>query len=88
MVNAPLVAAVHGLIKIRTKNPGVSTGAVRVRLRRIGGSLARSVFAPVYSMTGRVSNWWYGGGEDSVHSSVVAPSPQGLSGALGPASSE
>ncbi|PAV66838.1 hypothetical protein WR25_14826 [Diploscapter pachys] len=35
-----------------------------------------------------VSNWWYGGGEDSVHSSVVAPSPQGLSGAFGPAISE
>ena len=25
------------------------------------------------------SNWWNGGGEDSVHSSVVAPAPHGLS---------
>ena len=29
-----------------------------------------------YLMTGSVSNWWNGGGLDSVHSSVVAPSPQ------------
>ena len=30
-------------------------------------------------MRGKVSNWWNGGGEDKVHSSVVAPGPQGLS---------
>ena len=30
-------------------------------------------------MRGSTSNWWNGGGEDSVHSSVVAPSPHGLS---------
>ena len=30
-------------------------------------------------MRGNVSYWWKGGGEGSVHSSVVAPTPQGLS---------
>ena len=40
------------------------------------------------SIRGSVSNWWNGGGEDSVHSSVVAPSPQGLSGAGLPAISD
>src|SRR5208282_6473045 len=34
-------------------------------------------FAP-YLIRGSVSNWWNGGGEDSVHSSVVAPTPHGL----------
>jgi hypothetical protein len=29
-----------------------------------------------------VVNWWNGGGEDSVHSSVVAPAPQGLPAAF------
>ncbi len=32
-------------------------------------------------MRGKVLNWWKGGGDDSVHSSVVAPSPHGLSAA-------
>ena len=32
--------------------------------------------AAAVSITGSVSNWWNGGGDDSVHSSVVAPSPQ------------
>ena len=40
------------------------------------------------SIFGSVSNWWNGGGELSVHSSVVAPSPQGLSGAFLPAASD
>src|SRR3546814_18782913 len=31
-----------------------------------------------YLITGSFSSWWNGGGEDSVHSSVVAPSPHGL----------
>jgi hypothetical protein len=31
-----------------------------------------------YRMTGNRSYWWKGGGDDSVHSNVVAPSPQGL----------
>src|SRR6185437_4904196 len=30
---------------------------------------------------GSTSNWWNGGGEGSVHSSVVAPTPHGLSAA-------
>ena len=36
-------------------------------------------------ITGNVSNWWNGGGLVSVHSSVVAPSPQGLASAFLPA---
>src|SRR5215467_6195106 len=31
-----------------------------------------------YLIRGSVSNWWNGGGDDSVHSSVVAPTPHGL----------
>src|SRR6202035_1776670 len=30
---------------------------------------------------GSTSNWWNGGGDGSVHSSVVAPTPHGLSAA-------
>src|SRR3954447_24144609 len=30
---------------------------------------------------GSTSNWWNGGGDGSVHSSVVAPAPKGLSAA-------
>ncbi len=40
------------------------------------------------SIRGSVSNWWNGGGEDKVHSSVVAPSPHGLSSAFLPAISD
>src|SRR6516225_6826571 len=32
----------------------------------------------IYCTRGSVSNWWNGGGDDSVHSSVVAPAPHGL----------
>src|SRR5262249_19188361 len=32
-----------------------------------------------YLIRGSCSHWWYGGGEDSCHSRVVAPSPHGLS---------
>src|SRR4051812_7006941 len=35
-----------------------------------------------YLTRGSSLNWWKGGGEDRVHSRVVAPTPQGLSGAL------
>ena len=31
---------------------------------------------------GKTSNWWKDGGEDSVHSRVVAPAPQGLPAAF------
>src|SRR3546814_19460857 len=37
--------------------------------------------AAAQSIFGSVPNWWYGGGLGSVHSSVVAPSPHGLSAA-------
>ena len=36
---------------------------------------------PGYSTRGSVSYWWNGGGDGSVHSSVVAPMPQGLAAA-------
>jgi hypothetical protein len=42
-----------------------------------------AALSSVALMRGSVSNWWNGGGEDSVHSSVVAPSPHGLSPAFG-----
>jgi len=45
--------------------PAARAGAVRY-----GHSRER------YFTRGRVSNWWNGGGELTVHSSVVAPSPQ------------
>lgn len=35
-----------------------------------------------YWIRGNVSYWWNGGGEGSVHSSVVAPSPHGFPAAL------
>ena len=34
-----------------------------------------------YCTRGSTSNWWNGGGDGSVHSSVVAPAPHGLSAA-------
>src|SRR3546814_232557 len=40
------------------------------------------------AIRGSSLNWWNGGGLDSVHSSVVAPSPHGLSAARLPATSE
>ena len=48
-----------------------------------GGGLRALV--RLQSIFGSVSNWWYGGGEEIVHSSVVAPSPHGLSPAGLPA---
>ena len=60
--------------------PG-AVGSVKIRLAERCGILAQSTF-------GSVSNWWKGGGLDSVHSSVVAPSPHGLSGAFLPATSD
>src|SRR5690606_2354855 len=42
---------------------------------------AAHIHMTAYCTFGRVENWWNGGGEDSVHSSVVAPSPHGLSAA-------
>ena len=53
----------------------------KARERRPRGRTA-SLQCPVSTTRGRVSNWWYGGGEDRVHSSVVAPSPHGLSAAF------
>ena len=46
------------------------------------GSVSRMTGAPGYLILGRVLNWWNGGGDESVHSSVVAPSPHGLSAAF------
>ena len=41
--------------------------------------VSMSLISVRYLITGSVLNWWNGGGEDSVHSSVVAPAPHGLS---------
>ena len=60
------------------------TEAVRRRPRAIYGKNAVFLSAqltPSYSTRGSVSYWWNGGGEGSVHSSVVAPLPQGLAAA-------
>jgi hypothetical protein len=35
-----------------------------------------------YVMRGNVRYWWNGGGDDNVHSSVIAPAPHGLSAAF------
>ena len=62
------------------KRPGIAAGAFRC----VSSGWTRRG----QSTFGSVSNWWYGGGELSVHSSVVAPSPQGLSPAFLPAISD
>src|SRR3954466_1158459 len=41
----------------------------------------RRTAAFLYFTNGNVSNWWKGGGDGSVHSSVVAPSPHGFGAA-------
>ncbi len=42
----------------------------------------KQVARDAYLMRGNSSHWWNGGGEDSCHSRVSAPSPHGLSAAL------
>src|SRR5689334_5534799 len=56
-------------------------GGCRTRLFLPLPMLRQSIF-------GSVEYWWNGGGLDNVHSSVVAPSPQGLAGAFFPAASD
>src|SRR5690606_31673757 len=51
----------------------------QVKVLRPGKNPAGAAY---YLIRGSSENWWYGGGEDSVHSSVVAPSPHGLSAAF------
>ena len=66
--------------------PGIGASAIG-RLLQGYVQNAAAVTAPAQcalllpSIFGSVSKQWKGGGEDSVHSSVVAPSPQGLSAA-------
>ena len=66
---------------VRWSRPREAVDPARCSKEGSGGrgrrSLNRQWSEPV--MRGSVSNWWNGGGEDSVHSSVVAPSPHGLS---------
>ena len=69
-------------------NPRGQIDGVLVDNRQDFVSLLKDRSAPegraarlVYCTFGSTSNWWKGGGEDSVHSSVVAPGPQGLSAA-------
>ena len=79
------------------KRPGFPRGVLCLGWPRHGSKsrvVGRGVAAPagglralvrLQSIFGSVSNWWYGGGEEIVHSSVVAPSPHGLSPAGLPA---
>ena len=96
-VRVPRSAAEAALPPLAPAKPAPSDGFGYANppagLRR-GRALARPAAckpclrASPQSIFGRVSNWWNGGGLDRVHSSVVAPSPQGLSGACLPASSD
>ena len=54
-------------------SPARSRGRLKEALRP--GGPDRSVD---HLIRGSSENWWNGGGEESVHSSVVAPSPHGL----------
>src|SRR5690606_3198701 len=51
-----------------------------VNLMRPGSDPGRSFLGnrADYLMRGSSSHWWNGGGDDSCHSSVVAPSPHGF----------
>ncbi len=65
---------VRTLNLLRQKQPrhaGLPAGRSR-RNRRL-------LFVTRHLIRGSCSHWWNGGGEDSCHSSVLAPSPQGLS---------
>src|SRR5438552_2930888 len=68
-------------------NPGQFDGVV-IDDRQDGSRLVSGRGAPreraansAYCTRGSTSNWWNGGGDGSVHSSVVAPAPHGLSAA-------
>src|SRR5579864_4323103 len=56
--------------------PGTGEGRGRNRcgFRRTGLAFCDAAYFTI----GSTLNWWNGGGEDSVHSRVVAPGPQGL----------
>src|SRR5215475_965748 len=49
---------------------------------RPGVEDARRASSRRYLMSGSSLYWWNGGGDGSVHSSVVAPGPHGLSAAF------
>ena len=63
------------------QSAGKRAAALSRALLVIGSPVTQSIF-------GSVLNWWNGGGLGRVHSRVVAPSPQGLSGAFLPAASD
>ena len=81
----------------RFDSPGTKVAQVRFRTAMRRGGQRQSArpdrFTPnipglvaqapgaIQEIRGSTLNWWNGGGEGSVHSSVVAPAPQGLSGA-------
>jgi hypothetical protein len=46
------------------------------------GSSSRNAAASAQRIRGNTSKVWNGGGDDNVHSSVVAPAPHGLSAAF------
>ena len=65
-------------------DPVYAGGPVRLGIN----TLVRASAAPSgasaflnYCTRGSTSNWWNGGGDGSVHSSVVAPAPHGLASA-------
>ena len=63
------VRQLGGVVIDDRQDAGLSTRKRRAALSRRG--LAYLIF-------GSTSNWWNGGGDVSVHSSVVAPAPHGL----------
>lgn len=79
-------------VAVKKRDPGIKSGITVAHKKRPGVEAGALEGWPIYavdqSILGSVSNWWNGGGLDSVHSSVVAPSPQGLSGAFLPAISD
>src|SRR5262249_38802247 len=61
------------------RQPFIIFAALRVALSPHRG---RGDERGLHLIRGSTLNWWNGGGEESVHSRVVAPGPHGLSAAF------